>query len=114
MDWASEKLAEDLVKYVDAFNDDPVEVAEREPWNKSYGPSEWKKKDNKVWWGRNDTGEEMAIQFDEVSSLCKSCSWSHHILQPIYASTIPFDFDMRDVTSPRLRLVVIICRIILS
>jgi hypothetical protein len=31
MDWASEKLAEDLVKYVDAFNDDPVEATEREP-----------------------------------------------------------------------------------
>jgi hypothetical protein len=38
------KLAKDLVKYVDACNDDPVEAAEREPRNKSYGPSEWKKK----------------------------------------------------------------------
>jgi hypothetical protein len=40
IDWASEKLAEDLVEYVDAFNDDPDEAAEREPWNRSYGPSE--------------------------------------------------------------------------
>jgi hypothetical protein len=31
VDWASEKLAEDLVKYVDAFNDDFIEAAEREP-----------------------------------------------------------------------------------
>jgi hypothetical protein len=44
MDWASEKLAEDLVEHVDAFNDDPVEAAEREPWNTSYGPSECKNK----------------------------------------------------------------------
>jgi hypothetical protein len=44
MDWASEKLAENLVKYVDTFNDDPVQAEEREPWNKSYGPSEWKNK----------------------------------------------------------------------
>jgi hypothetical protein len=44
VDWASEKLAEDLVEYVDAFNDDPDEAAEREPWNRSYGPSEWKNK----------------------------------------------------------------------
>jgi len=51
MDWASEKLAEDLVKYVDAFNDDPVEAAEREPWNKSYGPSEWKNKKTKKFGG---------------------------------------------------------------
>jgi hypothetical protein len=41
MDWASEKLAKDLVKYVDAFNDDPVstilrEAPEREPWNLTY------------------------------------------------------------------------------
>jgi hypothetical protein len=42
MGWASEKLAEDLVKYIDAFNDDHFEAPEREPWNKSYGPSEWK------------------------------------------------------------------------
>jgi hypothetical protein len=44
MDWASAKLAKDLVKYVDAFNDDPVETTEREAWNKSYGPSEWENK----------------------------------------------------------------------
>jgi hypothetical protein len=42
VDWASKKLAEDLVEYIDAFNDDPDEVAVREPWNRSYGPSEWK------------------------------------------------------------------------
>jgi CHASE3 domain sensor protein len=29
MDWASEKLAKDLVKYVDAFNDDPVSTIVR-------------------------------------------------------------------------------------
>jgi hypothetical protein len=39
VDWASEKLAEDLVD-----DDDPDEAAEREPWNRSYGPSEWKNK----------------------------------------------------------------------
>jgi hypothetical protein len=44
MDSARDKLAEDLGKYVDAFNDDPVEAAEREPWNKSYMPSEWQNK----------------------------------------------------------------------
>jgi hypothetical protein len=44
IDWASERLAEELVEYVDAFNDDPVEAAEREPWNRSFGPSEWKNK----------------------------------------------------------------------
>jgi hypothetical protein len=42
VDWASEKLAEDLVEYVDAFNDDSVEASDREPWKSSYGPSEWK------------------------------------------------------------------------
>jgi hypothetical protein len=39
---AGERLSEELLKYVDAFNDEPVEATERDPWNKSYGPSEWK------------------------------------------------------------------------
>jgi hypothetical protein len=41
MDWASKMLAKELVNYVNAFNNDyPVEAAEREPWNKSYGLGE--------------------------------------------------------------------------
>jgi hypothetical protein len=40
MGWASEKLAEDMVKYIDAFDDDHVEAPERKPWNMSYEPSE--------------------------------------------------------------------------
>jgi hypothetical protein len=57
IDLASEKLTVDLVEYVDDFNDDPVEAAEREPWNVSYGPSEWKnKKKTKVGkWESQDT-----------------------------------------------------------
>jgi hypothetical protein len=38
------KLVEDLVEYVDAFNDNSVDAAECEPWNMSYGPSEWENK----------------------------------------------------------------------
>jgi hypothetical protein len=33
-----------LVKDVDAFNDEHVEEAERQPWNMSHGPNEWKNK----------------------------------------------------------------------
>jgi hypothetical protein len=51
MDSASEKLTADLVKYVDAFNDDPVKAAERKPWNKSYAPSEWKNKKTRKFGG---------------------------------------------------------------
>jgi hypothetical protein len=44
IDWASEKLVEDLVDYLDAFNDDPIVAAERKPCNTPYGPSQWEDK----------------------------------------------------------------------
>jgi hypothetical protein len=70
-----------------------------------------KYEDIKVWRGRNDTGEELAIQFDEVTSPCKSCYYSH-ILQHAYFPVVPFDLDLRDVPLRRLRLVAIIVELL--
>jgi hypothetical protein len=63
IDWASEKLVGDLAKYVDAFKDDPVEAVEREPCNKSYGPSEWRNKKTTKF-GRNVTTRVRSSQFN--------------------------------------------------
>jgi hypothetical protein len=43
IDWPSESAAEDLVRYVDAFNEG-ADAPPQPDWNKSYGPSEWKNK----------------------------------------------------------------------
>ena len=44
LSWASESLAEDLVRYVDAFYEDENACPGQPDWNKSYGPSQWKDK----------------------------------------------------------------------
>jgi antibiotic biosynthesis monooxygenase (ABM) superfamily enzyme len=43
-----------------------------------------KQEDNKVWRGRQDKGEEMAIHFDEVSSLYKWCNSRHTYIMFIF------------------------------
>jgi hypothetical protein len=44
IEWPSEELAEELARYVDAYNKKPdLEMSILE-WNKSYGSSEWKNK----------------------------------------------------------------------
>jgi hypothetical protein len=53
VNWASESLAEDLVRYVDAFYEDADARPDQPDWNKSYGTSLWKDKTTKSVLGVN-------------------------------------------------------------
>jgi hypothetical protein len=67
-----------------------------------------KQEDNIVWRGSQDMGEELAIQFDEVSSLYKWCYSRHVYTSVCLFSRLPvpvssFDLDLSYVPySPRL------------
>jgi hypothetical protein len=81
-------LAEDLAEYLDAFHDDPGEAAEREPWKKSCGPSEWENKKTTKFGGEVKT-RARSMQYslrrcgEEVLSLYKWC-YSRHIFYNMF------------------------------
>jgi hypothetical protein len=51
IEWPSKELVEELAGYVDAYNKEPDVVASFPELNKSYGSSEWKNKENTMFWG---------------------------------------------------------------
>jgi flagellar capping protein FliD len=69
MEWTSEEMAEDLARYVDAYNEEPDMVASFLEWNKSYGSSEWKNKQTTKFSG-DVTTRVMRWQFNLMRYVC--------------------------------------------